>query len=109
MNGNKFVGTITPQEAKYSIYRDSLGFSDFTNFDGVRLAFRGVPVVVFKLKTAINVEELYEIIIPLTFFHNFDIKISLFAKHICWPTFLLFLQCIILNSGTIFLNKKKKK
>ena len=33
LNGNKFIGTITPQEAKFSIYRDCLGFEDFTNFD----------------------------------------------------------------------------
>ena len=67
LNGNKFVGTTTPQEAKFSIYRDSLGFEDFSNFDGVRLAFRGVPVVVFKLKAAINVDELYAL-------RNFEYK-----------------------------------
>ena len=61
LKGNKFVGSITPQEAKFSIYRDSLGFEDFSNFDGVRFAVRGVPVTVFKLKTAINVDELINI------------------------------------------------
>ena len=61
LNGNKFVGTITPQEAKFSIYRDILGFQDFANFDGVRLAFRGVPVIVFELKNAINVDEMIEL------------------------------------------------
>ena len=54
LNGNKFIGTITPQEAKFNIYRDTLLFSNFSNFDWVRFAFRGVPVVVFKLKTAIQ-------------------------------------------------------
>ena len=54
LNGTKFIGTITPQEAKFTVFRDALGFNDFSNFDGVRFAFRGVPVVVFKLKTAIN-------------------------------------------------------
>ena len=49
LNDNKFVGTITPQEAKFTIYRDCLGFVDFSNFDEVRFAFRGVPVIVFKL------------------------------------------------------------
>ena len=34
--GFKF-GTTTPQDSKFSIYRDSLGFEDFSNFDGVRL------------------------------------------------------------------------
>ena len=58
LNGSKFIGTITPQEAKFTVYRDTLGFPDFSNFDGVRFAFRGILVVVFKLKTAINVDEL---------------------------------------------------
>ena len=31
---------------------------------------------------------------------------SLFAKHICWWTLLLFLKCIILYSGIIFLKKE---
>ena len=56
LNGNKFIGTITPQEAKFSIYRDSLGFGDFANFDGVRFAYRGVPVVVFRLKNFIKTD-----------------------------------------------------
>ena len=30
----------------------------------------------------------------------------LFAKHICWPTFLIFLLCIILYSGKGILKKK---
>ena len=28
-------------------------------------------------------DNLYSILIPPTFFHNYDIKILLFAKHIC--------------------------
>ena len=62
LNGQKFIGTIAPQEAKYTIYRDSLGFEDFSNFDGVRFAFRGFPVIVFRLKSAINVDELIGIL-----------------------------------------------
>ena len=41
LNGNKFIGSITPQEAKFSIYKECLGFNDFSNFDGVRFAYRG--------------------------------------------------------------------
>ena len=67
LNGKKFIGTITPQEAKFIIYRESLGFPDFSNFDRVRFAYRGVPVVVFKLKTALNVDELIGI-------QNFEFK-----------------------------------
>ena len=40
LNGNKFIGTITTQEGKLSIFRDSLGFPDFSNFDGVRFVFQ---------------------------------------------------------------------
>ena len=46
LNGAIFVGTITPQEAKSTI---TLGFPDFTNFDGVRFALKGVPIIVFNL------------------------------------------------------------
>ena len=46
LNGARFVGTITPKEAKSTIYRDTLGFEDFSNFDSVRFAFRGVPVII---------------------------------------------------------------
>ena len=48
LNGNKFIGSITPQEAKFAIYRDSLRFNVFSNFDEVRFAFRGFPIVVFN-------------------------------------------------------------
>ena len=61
LNGEPFRGTITPQEAKFSIFKESLGFGNFTNFDGVRLAYKGGPVLVFKLKSAINVDELIHI------------------------------------------------
>ncbi len=61
LNGEPFKGTITPQEAKFSIFRESLGFCDFSNFDGVRLAYRNGPVIVFKLKSAINVDELIHV------------------------------------------------
>ena len=53
-----FTGTLTMQEAKHGIYRDCLGFKDFSNFDGVRFAFKGVRIVAFKLKKAINVDSL---------------------------------------------------
>ena len=49
------------QEAKHGIFRDCLGFKDFKNFDGVRFAYKGVRIVAFKLKEAINVDELVPI------------------------------------------------
>jgi hypothetical protein len=39
INGNPFKGTITELEAKYKIYRDSLGYEKFSNFNGVRLGY----------------------------------------------------------------------
>ena len=59
INGQPFKGSITRQEAKLEIYKKCLGFGDYSNFDGVRLGYRGGPVIVFKLKNAINVDELY--------------------------------------------------
>jgi hypothetical protein len=61
INGQPFNGSITRQEAKVEIYRRCLGFSDFSNFDGVRLGYKNGPIIVFKLKKAINVDELYNI------------------------------------------------
>ena len=59
-NGAQFTGTITMVEAKHGMYRDCLGFRDFSNFDGVRFAYKGRPLVTFKLKEPINVDTLYE-------------------------------------------------
>ena len=58
LNGNKFFGSITPTEAKFTIFRDCLGFGDCSNFDGVRHSYKNMPVLTFKLKSAINVDEL---------------------------------------------------
>ena len=55
---NKFILNQINQEAKHGIYRDCLGFKDFANFDGVRFAYKGVRIVAFKLKEAINVDQL---------------------------------------------------
>jgi hypothetical protein len=64
LNGEILRGSITPQEAKHEIYKNCLGFVDFSNFDGVRSGYRNGPVAVFKLKTAINVDEL----LPVQYF-----------------------------------------
>lgn len=61
INGLPFSGSVTMIEAKHGIYRDCLGFRDFKNFDGVRINYKGVLVVTFKLKEAINVDELFAI------------------------------------------------
>ena len=71
LNGEKFYGSITPQEAKHVVFRECLGFADFSNFDGARIGYKGCPVVTFKFKSPINVDELYH----LQFF-NFNRKTS---------------------------------
>ena len=57
-NKKRFTGTITPTEAKHSIYIKALGFEDHSNFDGVRINFKGKLVVTFKLIQPINIDEL---------------------------------------------------
>ena len=56
LNGGEFTGTLSPQEAKLKIYKDCLGFEDWSNFDGVRIAFKGRLVATFKFKTAVDVD-----------------------------------------------------
>ena len=47
------------QEAKHEIYRDCLGFADFSNFNGVRFTYKGICIIAFKLKEAIEVDLLF--------------------------------------------------
>jgi hypothetical protein len=61
INGELSRGSITLQEAKCIIYKDFLGFKDITNFDRVRKGYRGGPVVIFKLKDAINLDQLLQL------------------------------------------------
>ena len=57
-NKKKFTGTITPIEAKHQIYIGGMGFDDHSNFDGVRINFKGRLIVTFKLLKPINIDEL---------------------------------------------------
>ena len=57
-NKKKFTGTITPIEAKHSIYIKGLGFANHDNFDGVRINWKGKLIVTFKLIQPINIDEL---------------------------------------------------
>ena len=69
--------SLTMQEAKHGIFRDCLGFKDLKNFDGVRFACKGVQIVAFKFKEAINVDEL----IPIQHFnYKRKIKRSMYAN-----------------------------
>ena len=56
-NKKRFTGSITPIEAKHLIYK-GLGFTDHSNFDGVRINFKGKLIVTFKLIRPINIDEL---------------------------------------------------
>jgi hypothetical protein len=58
LNGSTFRRTINPMEAMHEIYGKCLGFSDLDNFDGVRVGYRGDPVIVIKLKAAKDVDQL---------------------------------------------------
>ena len=56
MNGNHFNGTINFSEAKIKIFQDGLGI----NMDllaSVRISFNKFPVITFKLKSEIIVEQ----------------------------------------------------
>ena len=59
-DGQGYTGTITMTEAKHGIYRDCLGFVDFKNFDGVRFSYKGIRIVMFKLKEQIDIDNLIE-------------------------------------------------
>ena len=54
----KFAGSITPLEVKHGIYIDKLGFLDHSNFDGVRIGFKGKLVATIKLIQPIDIDEL---------------------------------------------------
>ena len=41
-------------------FRDCLGFKDFKNFGGVCFPYKGVRIVAFKLKEAIDVDKQIE-------------------------------------------------
>ena len=60
-NGENFSGSITMQEAKHGIFRDCLGFKDFKNFDGTRISYKGIRIVAFKFKEAIDVDKLIDV------------------------------------------------
>ena len=57
-NGKKFTGSITPLEVKHGIYIDKLGFENHSNFDGVRIGFKGKLVATIKLIQPIDIDEL---------------------------------------------------
>jgi hypothetical protein len=58
LNGKPLWGRIPLHEDKHGIYKDCLSFSDFKNFYEVGLCYRANPILIFKFKEAINLDEL---------------------------------------------------
>jgi hypothetical protein len=58
MNGIPFRGTLTRQETKLNIFHAHIELN-CENFDGVKFGYKDVPVHIFKLMEAINVDELF--------------------------------------------------
>jgi hypothetical protein len=57
LNGKPFKGTITPKEAKHEIFKKCLGF-EYSNFYGVRPAWKGFPTMTFTFCEPTNVDDL---------------------------------------------------
>ena len=59
INGKEFKGTITPTEARVTIFQDVLGFKQ-EDLAGVKIGYNQVRLVTFKLKQQFDVDELFE-------------------------------------------------
>jgi hypothetical protein len=47
--------------AKHIVFKDCLQFGDFSNFDSALIGYKRTTSVTFKLKTAVNVDELFNL------------------------------------------------
>ena len=52
-------GTVTPTEARKTIFEDVLGFKQ-DDLAGVKIGFNGCRIIIFKLKQQFDVDELFE-------------------------------------------------
>ena len=59
MDGKDFKGTVTPTEARKTIFEDVLGFKQ-DDLAGVKIGFSGCRIIIFKLKQQFDVDELFE-------------------------------------------------
>ena len=57
--GENFKGTITPIEAKNTIYRDTLNL-DRNNLHGLKVEYKGNPVISYLLKEKINIDTTFK-------------------------------------------------
>ena len=59
MDNKEFKGTITPTEARKTIFEDVLGFKQ-DDLAGVKIGFNRGRIITFKLKQQFDVDELFE-------------------------------------------------
>jgi hypothetical protein len=59
LNGEKFSGSVSPEEAKHNVFRECLGFADFSNLGGACVSYKGAQTITFLLNNVINMDELY--------------------------------------------------
>ena len=59
LNGENYVGSITPVEARKMIFEAALGFSQ-TNLASITIGFNRGCIVTFKLKQQVDLDQLYE-------------------------------------------------
>ena len=59
IDGKDFKGTVTPSEARITIFEDVLGFKQ-EDLAGVKIGFSGCRIITFKLKQQFDVDELFE-------------------------------------------------
>ena len=58
MNGSEYKGTITPSEARSTIFGEALGL-DQVNLASITIGFNRGRIVTFKLKQQIDIDVLY--------------------------------------------------
>ena len=59
MDKKDFKGTVTPTEARKTIFEDDLGFKH-NDLAGVKIGFNRGRIITYKLKQQFNVDGLYE-------------------------------------------------
>ena len=60
MNGKDFVGTVTPTEARRTIFEEMLGFTQ-ADLAGVTIGYNRGRTVTYKLLQQVDIDELYEL------------------------------------------------
>ena len=59
MDDKEFVGTVTPAEARKTIFEDVLGFKQ-EDLAGVKIGFNRGRILTFKLKQQVDIDDIYE-------------------------------------------------